>query len=138
MRQPDTPNELQDLLRLGDVAGERFLAGDPLEGSLAGFYCVYEFFDVLDARVVRPAHPDRFDLRVGDHVRDGRVRFGVADVERARERRSRCRILLVRAPDTAHIGVADGLEALDVEAWVEAAADEADAEGFGRHDQGWR
>jgi hypothetical protein len=39
------------------------------------------------------------------------------------------------APDAADFGVANGLEGLDVEAGIEAAADETNAERNRRHDR---
>jgi hypothetical protein len=56
------------------------------------------------------------------------------DVELSGELGGRCGVLPVRAPDAADIDVANCLEALNVKSRVEAAADEADAEGFGRHE----
>ena len=77
-----------------------------------------------------PGEPDRVDRRIGDHVGDRRVRLRRADVEVARELRGRRGVLLVRAPDAEHVGVAHGAKCLEVKARVEAAADERDAESL--------
>ena len=101
----------------------------PLSVALAALDRVDDLLDVLDARVVRAAEPDRVDRGIGDHVGDRRVRLRVADVELARA-----------APPPTRRSSAFGLQTpstsasrtprqrLHVEARVEAAADEADAE----------
>ena len=126
--KPDTLHQLGDALRFGDVSRQRLLARDALERSLAALDRVDDLFDVLDARLIRSGQPDRVDRRIGDHVGDRRVRLRVADVERARQLGRRRRVLLVRAPDAEHVGIAHGAKRLHVKARIEAAADERDAE----------
>jgi hypothetical protein len=48
-------------LRLGNVAGERLLAGNPGERPSAALDRIDDLFHILDARVVRAAEPDRVD-----------------------------------------------------------------------------
>src|SRR5688572_12164795 len=131
----EAPNELDHLLRFGNVAGERLLAGDPFELALPGLHRADDLLDVLDPRVVRPAEPDRVDRRVGDHVGDGRVCLRLADVVLSRQLGGRRRVLSVRTPDSADVRGAHGLKSLDVKPGVEPAADETDAEGGGRHER---
>ena len=57
----------------------------------------------------------------------------VAHVEITRVLGGRRRVLRIRAPHAQHVGIADVTEALNVEAGVEARADEADTETITRH-----
>src|SRR5262249_31348952 len=123
--------EVEDLLGLGDVAGERFLARNTLELSLPAFERVDDLLHGLDAGVVMAGEPDRVDCGIGAHVGDRRVGFRFAHLELARQGSGGGGVLLVRAPDAAHVGVAHGLPALEMELRVEAGADKADAEGHG-------
>jgi hypothetical protein len=129
---PDLFRQREDLLRLGDIAGEWFLAGDAFQLALAAIDGVDDLLEVLDARLVGSRHPDCIDSGIGDHLGDRRIRSGITDVEVARVRGGGGRVLLVRAPDPEHVGVADTLHSAHVELRVEAAADESDAESL-RH-----
>ena len=115
-----------DALGLGDVAGQRLLARNAGQGPLPTRHRVGDFLDVLDAREVRAAEPQRLDRGVGHHGGDGVVRLRLADVELASERGGLLRVLGVRAPHAEHVGVADASKALQVKTGVEPAADEAD------------
>src|SRR6185436_8888864 len=95
-----------DLLRLGDVARQRLLAREALQLAPASRDGVADLLDVVDARVVGAAEPDRLDGRIGDHGGDGLVRLRAADVEAARYGRGRAGILGVRTPDAQDLGVA--------------------------------
>ena len=53
--EPDALHQLGDLLRLGDVARERLLAGDAVQRPAPALDRVDDLLDVLDARLVRPA-----------------------------------------------------------------------------------
>src|SRR6185437_3174341 len=53
VRDARTRDEIANLLRLGDVARQRLLAGDAAELALAALDRVHDLFDVLDARVIR-------------------------------------------------------------------------------------
>ena len=131
--QPDTLHEPRDLLCLGDVPRERLLAGDALERALAGLDRVDDLLDVLDARLIRAAEPERVDARVGDHRGDALVRLRLADLEIPCQTRRARGVLRVWAPDAEYVGVADALPGLDVEAGVETGTNEADAETGGGH-----
>src|SRR2546427_6990269 len=91
-------HELGDALRLGDVAGERLLAGDTLELALAARDRVRHLLHVLDAGEVRPAQPHGVDRGIGYQLGDGRERLCLADVEPARQGRHLLGVLPVRAP----------------------------------------
>jgi hypothetical protein len=89
---------------------------------------MHELLDVLQARVVRSRKPNRIDRGVGHHVGDRGVGLRVANVEVARERRGGGRVLRVRTPDAAHVGVAHGRPSAQVKLGVESTADKPDAE----------
>jgi len=89
--------------------------------------------DVRDSRLVGTAEPERVDRGIGDHVADGFVRPRLADIVLARERRRRSGVFFVWTPDATHVRIAHGRERLDVEAGVEAAADESDSEAVAAH-----
>ena len=126
--EADARREIAHLARLGHVTRERLLAGEPAQRAAATLDRVHDRLDVLHARLVRSAEPERVDGWIRHHLLDGRVGAAVADVELPRERRGAFGIGAVGAPHAAHVGVADAGKGLDVEARVEAAADEADAE----------
>ncbi len=125
-------DEIAHLDRFGDVPRQRLLARDSGERAFAALDRVDDLLDVLDARVIRPGEPDRVDRRIGDHVGDRRIWFRVADIEVAGELRGRRGVLLVRTPDAEDVGVAHRAKGLQVEARVESAADERDAEPLAR------
>src|SRR5439155_14467284 len=72
---PGLFRELEDSLRFGDIAGERLLAGDPAKLSLAARDRVRDLLEVLDAREVRAAQPERVDRGVGHHLRHRAVQL---------------------------------------------------------------
>jgi len=78
--------------------------------------------------------------RIGDHVTDGLVGLRSADVEVVRVACGAGGVLRVGAPDAEDVRIADALPAEHVEAGVESAADEADAESLVSHfvGPGWR
>ena len=114
-------------LRLGDGAGKGLLAGHPTQRR-SRTHGGHHRFQVLDARVVRPAQPDRIDGRVGGHRLDRGERPGVAHVELTGQRCRLFGVLAAGAPAPAHVGVPHPDHRPDVEAGDEPAADEPDAE----------
>src|SRR5262249_39079784 len=87
-----------------------------------------DLFHVLEALVIGAGQPQRIDRGIGHHRGNRAVGFGIADIEAARQRGGRCRMLAVRAPHAADIGVAHRAKRLHVKARIEAAADEADTQ----------
>ena len=130
VREPRFFHELGDALRLGDVTRERLLAGDALERPFAARHGVYDLLHVLDPGLVRPAQPQRVDRGVRHHVGDRAMRLGGAEVEPPRLRRHVLGVLAVRAPYAEHVGIAHGLQPLQVEPGVEAAAHEPDSQAL--------
>src|ERR1019366_4984594 len=131
-RHADALHEADDLLCLGDIAAERLFAGDALQRALAALHRGDDLLDVLDARVVRAAEPDRVDRMIRDHFGYGAMGPGVAHADVARKFRRRRRVLRVGAPHSANSGTAHAAPGEDVKARVEAGADEAYAESI-RH-----
>src|SRR2546423_5557920 len=128
-----TLDHLDNLFRFGNVARQRLLASEPTQRTSTALDRIDDFLDVGEASMVRPAEPERVDSRVSDHIANGLVRPGLADIQLSGKRSGGRRVLLVRTPDSAHIDLSDRGQRLDVEAGVETAADEADAETLCSH-----
>ena len=133
--QLDAGGELAHADRFVEVAGERLLAGDAEQRPLPRFDRRDDLLDVLDARVVGAADPERLDVRIGDHLRDAAVGLARTDVEIPGERRDALGALAAGAPDAEDVGIADADERLYMEAGDESASNEANAESF-RHPVG--
>src|SRR5690606_12390281 len=131
--QTDTLDELDDALRLRDVARERLLAGEALQLAPAALDRVDDLLDVLDTAVVRAGEPDRLDRRVRDHVGDRCVRLRLSDIELARGRRGSFCVRCRRAPEAEHIAAAHALPRAQVEVSVEATANEPHTQGTAVH-----
>src|SRR2546427_6049696 len=131
--EPDALHQLHHLLRLRDIARERLLAGEPSQCSRTGLDRVDDLFDVGEARVIRTTQPESIDGGVRHHIADRLVRARLSDVKLSGESGRRCGVFFVRTPDAADIYLTDRSQRLDVEAGVEATADEADAETLCAH-----
>src|SRR5947207_4945238 len=66
--QADTASELRDFFCFGNVAPERFLAGETAQRSRSGLNRGDYFLDVGAARLIRAADPECVDRRIGNHV----------------------------------------------------------------------
>ncbi len=120
-----------DLECLGHIARQRLLAGKPGEFAPAPRNGVHDLFHVFDAGLIGPAEPDRIDGRVGHHLGDGPIRLGPADIELPGIARGGRRMVLIGTPHTQDVAIAHAGPGTDVKLGIEAAADEADAEGRG-------
>ena len=100
--------------------------------SESAFDGVDDFFHVLEPHVVGPGEPQRINHGIRHHIADRSVGFGRTDIEMPGQCRSRTRVLEVRTPDSAYLGVAHSLEALHMETRVETGTDESHAEPPGR------
>jgi len=130
-------DERKHALRLGDIAGQRLLTGDAGEIGVAPHDRVGELLHVFHAGLVRPADPDRVDVRVHHHLADRTERPAGTDVEPAGIGGRGFRILAIRAPHPADFAVANPTKGLHVESGVEAGADEANAECHGVPGERW-
>src|SRR6185437_16278637 len=130
---PGLLRELEDPLRFRDVATQRLLARYPAELSFPARDRVRDLLEVLDAREVRAAYPERIDRGVGHHLAQRAVRLCLPHVELPRHCRHVLSVLVVRAPHTQHVRIAHALEREEMEPRVEPASDESDAESFPGH-----
>ena len=112
--------------RLGGVAAERLLAGDrrpasaprPSAATMRSMFSTRAKFgpQIQMQSIAGSATISSID----------RIRPGVADAQRARQRRGLFGLAAVGTPDAANVGVADRLPRADVKPGDEAAADEPD------------
>src|SRR5215207_836339 len=114
--------------RLVEIARQRLLAGQATQRAAPRLDRVDDLLDVLDACVIRPADPDRVDVRICHHVRDRSEGATVAHVEIPRELRHLLGTLALRAPHPANVRLAHPHERLHMKAGDEAPADETNAE----------
>src|SRR5947207_11709902 len=77
--QADTASEIRDFFCFGNVAPERFLAGETAQRSRAALNRRDYLLDVGDACLVRAADPERVDRRIGNHVANRLVGSCFAD-----------------------------------------------------------
>lgn len=126
-------HQAADGLRLRNVPGQRLLAREAQQLPLPSLDDVDDLANVLDPRLVGSAQPDRVDLRIRDHVSDGRVGLRRTHIQTSCEFRSGARVLGVRAPDTEDIRVADRLKGLDMKTGVESTTNESNAQTSVRH-----
>src|SRR5688572_3390746 len=121
-------------LRFGNIARERLLTRDALQLTAAAMNRIDDLLDVLDARMVRAAQPDRVDVLVHHHFGDGCVGLRRTYVEFARQAGRRRSVRRMGTPYSDDVGIANAAPGLQVKTGVEATADERDAEALGSHE----
>src|SRR5206468_12638607 len=100
MEQAGALNQFKNSLSFRDISSQRLLARQTLQRSPALFNGVDDLFNIFNSSVIWAAKPDGINGRIGHHIRDRAIHFGLAHIESAGKRGGSCSVLFVRTPDT--------------------------------------